>query len=385
VGSFYVNPAAAIFTVSTYSDQVGVGDVPANAPNFILHGGPWGPRGAATVYVLQSTKNQNGIHVFNDLTQANRNYDGTDNIRLWSGGIRLTSHVNNNDSSWAGGNNIGGGIISEMITGSAGPSYGTSHCLSLMHDVRNCGSSGNEPTLIFGTIVGGDYNTTGAALAAHYWYVDGACQWPIGIQCQKMVGLSLVCNNRYNGNPSYGPSAAFSALSGDTIGGRHEYFTANLDGTGASATTYPVGIGFHAGGWSTGGTGDSFTNAFQAGGSNCSWGNVEIPQWGSDQGQIGRGFVVYAKNAGTSCARLGAFVSQGTGEAGGLIFGADTSDANRSSVYRPANGVLALSGKLNVVSEAASSVATPANVTGKIPIYDATGTLVGYIPVYGTL
>ena len=107
------------------------------------------------------------------------------------------------------------------------------------------------------------------------------------------------------------------------------------------------------------------------------WGPAD--SYGGDVGQVARGVVVKAKNAGTSVARLGAMVSEGIGEGGGLVFGLDTNDANRVSSSRPASGVLELSGKLCLSGEAASTTATPSNVAGKVPIYTSSGTLIGYI------
>jgi hypothetical protein len=109
--------------------------------------------------------------------------------------------------------------------------------------------------------------------------------------------------------------------------------------------------------------------------------------WGGDQGQVGRGVVVKAKNAGTSVARLGSFISEGVGEGGGLVFGLDTGDANRASISRPSNGVMTLRGKVSFANGgyAASTTATPTNVVGKIAIYNDSGTLLGYLPLYGSL
>jgi hypothetical protein len=80
-------------------------------------------------------------------------------------------------------------------------------------------------------------------------------------------------------------------------------------------------------------------------------------------------------------------VSPGLGEAGGLVFGIDTTDANRVSISRPATGVMTLRGKISFANGgyAASSTATPANVAGKIAIYNDSGTLLGYLPIYGSL
>jgi hypothetical protein len=68
--------------------------------------------------------------------------------------------------------------------------------------------------------------------------------------------------------------------------------------------------------------------------------------FGGDLGQVARGYVVKAKNAGGSVARLGAFVSEAIGEPGGTIYGLDTADANRASTYRFGNGVLGVTGSI---------------------------------------
>jgi hypothetical protein len=124
-----------------------------------------------------------------------------------------------------------------------------------------------------------------------------------------LVGLSLIAGNHYNGSPTLGAFAAAAIQNIDVYGNSAENYV--------GATCYPVDIGLLLSGRCGGGAGDAFTNALQVGGKCSAWGGEGV--WGGDQGQVGRGVIVKAKNAGTSVARLGAFVSEGTGEAGGLV------------------------------------------------------------------
>jgi hypothetical protein len=265
--------------------------------------------------------------------------------------------------------------------GRHGPSYGSSLAISALLDVFT-EQNGNEYALYHGSLVAGTYDNHVAG-GAHYWMTDISVYGPVAAQPGLLYGHSVQIANFYNGSPSVGASVGCritSTMPG--AGSAYKRYHLN-DMAQARATCYPVDVGVGVGGATDGGTLDSFTNAVQIGGANLM--DQAYTTMAGDQGQVGRGVVVKAKNAGTSCTRLGAFVSEGTGEAGGLIFGLDTNDANRASVFRPAGGVLRLSGKLSISGEASSGVPTPANVVGKFPLYDATGTLIGYVPVYSTL
>jgi hypothetical protein len=324
------------------------------------------------MYIKTTPHNNSGLTIYTHVVNTDRFYDGTDSVRGGKSPLLCTVDVDNNDASFSPYSPITYGLGCFIRDGQNGPSYGTVKVITAGVHVNNAGSSNNEPCVYFGSLTVG---TTSNPQNARAWFTDFAVQGPVGIQPNLLNGISLITGNHYNGSPSAGAAAACTFQNIGPYGNSAEGF--------AGATCYPWDIGLHVSGQVTGGTGDGYTNAVQIGGVVGCWGSQ--PNYGGDQGQVARGVVVKAKNAGTSVARLGGYVSEGTGEAGGLVFGLDTNDANRASVYRPANGVLAINGKLSLSGEASSSTATPANVSGKIPIYNTSGTLIGYIPVYGSL
>jgi hypothetical protein len=291
--------------------------------------------------------------------------------------------IDNNDSSW---NPIAVnccGVSSIIFSGSAGPSYGTPIAFNGQVYVQQVPSThSNEYSIFFACIIAGSYDNH--VSGGNYWFFDHALHGPIG-QPGILSGYSLVTNNYYNGSPTFGAAVGVCLQTAPKIGPQYRYMCQGENAANPSATTYPWDIGYFISGYATGGTGDGYTNAIQVGGLPGPWMGTGSTDYGGDLGQVARGVVVKAKHAGTSVARLGAMVSEGIGEGGGLVFGLDTNDANRVSVFRSASGVLELNGKLCLSGEAASTTATPSTVTGKVPIYTSSGTLIGYLPVYGSL
>jgi hypothetical protein len=375
----------AIFQTSTHADQIGFNDSPANNQGF-FSSGVWHLPGSATVYVATPADLNIGLTVYTHLLQTDRFYDGTD-VRSHKGGIGSHVDIDNNDPSYNPSSGVSYGITTYTRVGVNGPSYGTCHGLSSTVNVLNQGSALNEYACLFMAMLGGTYDNHLIA-GGDFWFTDWGLHGPIGVQPRLLNGVSLVTNNYYNGSPSGGLSAGMALQSLRAAGPGFETHCVGEIASNTQATIYPMDVGYFVGGIATGGTGDAFTNAIQVGSSVGVWGPPTGNQaWGGDQGQVGRGVVVKAKNAGTSCARLGSFVSEGTGEGGGLVFGLDTNDANRASISRPSNGVMTLRGKVSFANGgyAASTTATPTNVVGKIAIYNDSGTLLGYLPLYGSL
>jgi hypothetical protein len=372
----YVSPSSSppLFKTGTHPDQVGVNDSPANC-----HGFPAGTTfrnpASANLYVLTTPQNTNGLNIYTHVRETDVNYSGG-SPRSYKGPILAVCDVDNNDPAYIGTNIVGVGVFSDVRVGLNSQSYGTVLGVSSVVDVRNQPSGvTNEYCNWFGWMNAG---TTASPLVAggNWWFTDWAVQGPIN-QPGILNGISLVTNNFYNGSPNSGAAAGISLRSIAYGGAANNYKT--------GSTSYPWDIGYHVSGATSGGTGDGYTNAIQVGGTVGVW--VGSASYGGDQGQVARGVVVKAKNAGTSVSRLGAFVSEGTGEGGGLVFGLDTNDADRVSISRPASGVMTLRGKVSFANGgyASSTTATPSNVTGKVALYNDAGTLIGYIPVYGSL
>jgi hypothetical protein len=362
----YVSPGGStnfpILQASTHADQIGMNVVPTNQ----------------TLSIETSPHCNVGFYVHTHVQQTDRDYTGGDTVRSVKTGVVSWNVVDNNDPTW---NPIAincAGFESIVVSGASGPSYGTPINYIAEVFVSNVPSPhGNEYANLYATIIAGGYSNT--ITGGNYWTFDMALHGPIG-QPGLLAGLSYVTNNHFNGSPSSGKATAVCIQTDPHSGGQNNDFELGS----VYATTYPWDIGYFISGYSTGGTGDGYTNAVQVGGIPGTW-HGSGQTYGGDQGQVARAVVVKANNAGTSVARLGAFVSEGIGEGGGLVFGLDTNDANRVSVFRPASGVLELNGKLCLSGEAASTTATPSNVTGKVPIYTSSGTLIGYLPVYGSL
>lgn len=366
MSAIYISPGGTsglpIFVGGTHADQVGINDNPANNQGF-FSSGAWHLPGTANTYALTTAHNNLGFSVYTHVLQTDRSYDGTTDVRPHKGGIGSHVDIDNNDAAWNPLSAVSYGITSFTRVGPNGPSYGTVHGLSSSLLVVNQGHANNEYTPHFMIMVGGSYAQR-LIPGGRFWFTDWALQGPIGTQPGLLNGISLVTNNFYNGSPTAGASAGCAIQSVMEAGGGSNYVT--------PATNYPVDIGYFASGTSNASdaNGDGFTNAFQAGGRVGPWNGAT--GYGGDQGQIGRGFVVKAKNAGNSVSRLGAVVSEGTGEGGGLIFGLDTNDANRASIYRAANtpalslrGSLAMSGPLGVNgSSPPAKASSPGTATG---------------------
>jgi hypothetical protein len=334
-----------IFQTSPHADQVGVNDSPANNQGF-FSSGRWVLPGTANVYVATTAQDNLGVSVYTHVQQTDRWYDGTTDVRGHKGGICSHVDVDNNDPGYTPSAATSYNITAFTRVGVNGPSYGTCHGFSSSMLILNQGSASNEYTPHFIILVAGTYDQH-LSTGGHFWFTDWALQGPIATQPGILNGISLVTNNFYNGSPSSGASAGIALQSLQLGGGGVNYMYSGETTLGTPATTYPMDIGYLVSGVATGGTGDGFTNAIQVGGTCSVWNSNG---YGGDQGQVARGVIVKAKNAGTSVARLGAFVSEGTGEAGGLVFGLDINDANRASLYRDANGHLTLNGGLTVTS-----------------------------------
>ncbi len=238
------------------------------------------------------------------------------------------------------------------------PHYGSGLGMVTYQVVVNSGSANNEFALNHGYLQVG---TNAAPTVAAVWGVgDWGVYGPVGLRPNVYTGASVVERNFYNGSPVLGASVgwAIQNILPSGPGG-------NVTG---SNNTYPIDVGYHAGGWATQGTHDSYAVAFQAGGRVSPWGADTWDNGTLDLGQVGVGFQVPAKLDGTTpCSRLGAFVSQGLSEAGGWIGGIDTTDANRVSIFRSANGVMSIRGQIIPVS-LASAANDGAAATAGVPV-----------------
>jgi hypothetical protein len=341
----FIDPGLKIFQYSTHPDQVGINDYPANNQGFPVDVTFRNPA-SANLYILTTPKNTNGLTIYTHVRETDTAYSGpsTSYPRSYKGPILCVCDVDNNDPAWNPSSIVGMGMLVEMRVGVNSQSYGTSVGIGSIVDVRNQPSGTvNEYCNWFAWMNAG---TTAAPLAAggHWWFTD----WGVHGQTTRpglLNGVTLVTNNFYNGSPSESPATGMSLVSLNDIGPANNYKT--------GSTPYPWDIGYHVSGKTAGGTGDGYTNAIQVGGAAGAWWPFSAAH-GGDQGQVGRGVIVKAKNAGISVARLGAFISEGTGEAGGLILGADTNDANRVSLYRPSAGNATLNGNLAVTGSITS-------------------------------
>lgn len=368
----YVSPGGSsslpIFQSSTHVDQLGLNVAPTNQ----------------TFYVETSSHSYMSGYFYTHILQTDRDYAGADTIRAGKGGIQARVILDNNDPTWNPVTPIGIGVNAIVYSGVNSPSYGTPIAFSGQVYARQVPTPhSNEYSVLFACIVAGSYDAP--ISGGNYWFFDNAVHGPSGGQPGILSGYSLVTNNYYNGSPQFGAAVGVCLQTAPKIGPQYALMCQGTNPANVSATTYPWDVGYFISGYSTGGTGDGYTNAVQVGGLPGPWMGTGNTNYGGDVGQVARGVVVKAKNAGTSVARLGAMVSEGIGEGGGLVFGLDTNDANRVSVFRSASGVLELNGKLCLSGEAASTTATPSNVAGKVPIYTSSGTLIGYLPVYGSL
>lgn len=376
MGAVYVPPTTGttypIFRTGTHADQLGANDSPDNNQGF-FSSSAWHAPDSANLYVVTTANNITGVTIFTHIQQADRLYNGTD-ARSHKGGIYSHVDVDNNDAAYAGGSGVSYNMTCVTRVGVNGPSYGTCHGLSSAMHVYNQGSANNEYSPHFMIMTAGTYDQH-LTIGGDFWFTDWALHGPIGTQPGLLGGISLITNNFNNGSPSLGPSYGMSLQSLFPAGGGFETHCQGEVPGGTPATTYPMDIGYHVSGVATGGTGDAFTNAVQVGGRSSAWSSPG--PWAGDQGQVGRGVVVKAKNAGTSCARLGAFVSEGIGEAGGTIYGLDANDTNRVSTYRSANGVMNILGQIIPVS-LVSAANDGAAATAGVPVgglYQTSGTL----------
>jgi hypothetical protein len=367
----YIPPGASssypAFQTSTHTDQIGVNAAPTTS----------------TMYVETSAHNYIGVFSHCHIQQTDRDYAGGDTVRSQKGGLMSWVDLDNNDPSYVGVSVISCGVSSIMNVGVNGPSYGTPLAFNGQIYVKKVPTPHfNEYSIFFSCIIAGTYDAP--ISGGSYWYFDHGIQGPTGGQPNLLLGYSLVTNNYYNGSPTFGLAAGIALQSAPKSGAQAKYMCQGENINNPSATTYPWDIGYFVSGYSTGGTGDAYTNAIQVGGVCAGWNPTS---YNGDNGQVGRGVTVKSKVVGTSVARLGAFVSEGTGEAGGLVFGLDINDANRASISRPSAGVMTLRGKVSFANGgyAASTTATPSNVVGKIAIYTDAGTLLGYLPIYGSL
>lgn len=142
--------------------------------------------------------------------------------------------------------------------------YGT--ILGYASEVLVYGSAhqNNEVAAYFGVVRNG---TADKPQGARSWLIDGGVHGPIGIQPEMLVGVSSFMNNYYNGSPGFSLAAAFAATA--------------MWGTGPSAQgaghdtadTYPVDVGYWAGGHSKAGDvyGPGFAVGFKSGGQAGGW------------------------------------------------------------------------------------------------------------------
>jgi hypothetical protein len=374
-----IYPSQLIFQSSTHPDQIGVNDSPANSPAYEHVAGA---EGRANFYVAQTSTNAYGLSIYNHALQTNRDYAGGDTVRSHRIALLVQTDVDNNDPTIPSKVDIyGWNICSVINAGKNGPNYGSSLAYSALVDVFN-ETAGNEYSLYHGCLVPGTYELHVAA-GANYWTTDLSVYGPIGVQPGLLYGFSMGVANFYNGSPSAGASFGCRIMNAmDGPGAAYKRHAGKVL-TGTMATCYPIDIGVGVGGATNGGTGDSFTVGVQVGGAEIV-SPYNSATLSGDQGQIGRGVVVKAKNAGTSCARLGAYVSEGTGEAGGLVFGLDTNDANRVSIYRSSNstatlnGNLVITGSISAASGLGSGGATsPGGTSGQIE-YNNAGAFGGF-------
>jgi hypothetical protein len=318
---------------SAHPDQLGVNVAPTNQ----------------TFYSETSANNVFGGYFYTHILQTDRDYTGADTVRANKCALESRVILDNNDPAFNPIAQIGIGNISIVYSGVNSPSYGTPVAYSGQVYVRQVPTPhSNEYSVMFGVIVAGTYDAP--ISGGNYWFFDHALHGPSGGPPGRFVGYSLVTNMYSSGGPAYGKAAAICIQTAPGIGPQNVLMKAGASPSGTPATTYPVDIGIHISGYSTGGSLDGFTNGCQLGGYGPVWIDPTLPppldSYGGDLGQFARGFVVKKKNAGPSVARLGAYVSEAQGEAGGTIYGLDISDANRASTYAFGNGILGVTGSI---------------------------------------
>lgn len=109
--------------------------------------------------------------------------------------------------------------------------------------------------------------TTAKPHHARSWLFDAGVHGPIAVQAEMLVGFSSFLNVYHNSSPNYSDACAFAATTGHGIG-------PSVSGAGHdTADTYPVDVGYWAGGssYASGTYGTGFRVGFKAGGSAGGW------------------------------------------------------------------------------------------------------------------
>lgn len=332
--------------------------------------------GVGTLTMETSAHTRYGYLNHTHIQQTDRDYTGGDTVRITKGGYRTSVDVDNNDPTYTPTDIIGTSYHSVMTSGVGGPSYGTLINYIAQLNVKQVPSiHSNEYSIFFGSMVAGTYDAP--ISGGNYWHHDEALHGPIG-QPGILSGFSLVTNNYFNGSPAGGTAVGMCLQTCPKIGAGFNSMCQGEVKTGVSATTYPWDVGYFISGYATGGTGDGYTNAIQVGGLPGPWMGTGRTDYGGDYGQVARGIAFKARRDGvTPVTRLGAVVSEGLGERGGLVFGLDTSDSNRATVYRSANSTLSIVGQI-IPTSLVSAANDSAAATSGVPVgglYQTSGTL----------
>lgn len=154
------------------------------------------------------------------------------------------------------------GITSTLLFGSHSPAVaarGTVHNFSARQAVLRNSDPESEHAAYFG-FLRYENGQTGRA-----WFTDWNLHGPVGVQPQRLVGITMFVNNYYDGNPADTPSAGqwIVTKEGSGGGGAAEH---------TAATTYPVQVGLGIIGQSgPSGIRRGFQTALQIGGGGA-WG-----------------------------------------------------------------------------------------------------------------
>lgn len=258
------------------------------------------------------------------------------------------------------------GITSTVNFGndSAAPAVGTTHNFSARHVVKSGGNVDNEHAAYFG-FVRYENGTPGRC-----WFTDWNVHGPVGVQPERLVGITMFINNYYNGVPHDTPSAGQWLVTKQASGGGGA-------AEHTAATSYPVDVGLgiigHSGAVAgNGGAGVGFTTALQIGGGGA-WGVLG----GADGSRIGTGidlsdFLTYGiRIRGRHSAGTGPAISVAAG-AGSVAIGLDAPSAPIHA-RRPSAGV---AGILDA-GDGGSSYSAYLQVQGRARFgFDSTGLVV---------
>jgi hypothetical protein len=167
------------------------------------------------------------------------------------------------------------GISSGVDIGGVGAAavVGTAHAATFDTVIKGCGDADNECAALYSQLavdIGTGFTQTSGPCPG-LWMADMKLAGPIAVQPNLFVGISLITNNHYNGNPTNGPSAGQVIVTQQGSVGSATHFAAN---------TYPVQIGLGIMGAATHGNGQGFNTALRIGGTGGPW-NIAASRFGT--------------------------------------------------------------------------------------------------------